>query len=264
MQVFQAILPYGKGKDPVGKMRAMTGTRQVRAVILDMDNTLFDLVGAKYAACRAIAGEAGCGTAQQLFSYFLRNGHGFEDPSNIRDFLLDSGVSDADLALRCIRIYHEVKLACIEPYPEVRETLASLRERGLPLALVTDALRADAAARLGKTGLAGFFDHIVTHEATWQKKPSPLPFQYALGLLGIPPAEVIAVGDSPRRDIAPCRQLGMVTLYARYGDRFGRQDQTGGADFAIDSPAGILAVLDGRAERETRARYPCAADSHSP
>jgi len=183
-------------------------TDRIRAVIFDMDNTLFDLVGAKYVACRAIAREAGCGTAEQLFSYFLRGKRGFEDPLNIRDYLEDQGTFDPDLASRCARIYHEVKLACIQPYPEVRKTLLALRERGFPLALVTDAHRPDAVLRLKKTALIDLFDYIVTHEATWQKKPSPVPFQYALNLLGIPPREVIAVGDSPRRDIAPCRQMG--------------------------------------------------------
>jgi len=56
-------------------------TDRIRAVIFDMDNTLFDLVGAKYVACRAIAREAGCGTAEQLFSYFLTGGREvFEEP----------------------------------------------------------------------------------------------------------------------------------------------------------------------------------------
>jgi len=239
----------------------MTG--RIRAVILDMDNTLFDLVEAKYAACRAIAREAGFGTADQLLSYFLRGERGFEDPLNIRDFLEDHGVFDEDLVSRCTRIYHEVKLARIQPYPEVQKTLLTLRERGFPLALVTDAHRPDAVSRLEKTDLLGFFDHIVTHEATWQKKPSPVPFQYALNLLGIPPGEVIAVGDSPRRDIAPCRQMGMVTVYARYGDRFSRGNDMGGADFAIDSLGQVLAILDGGTVEEMSMGYPCAADSHS-
>jgi putative hydrolase of the HAD superfamily len=245
-------------------MSAKTSGNRVRAVIFDMDNTLFDLVGAKYAACMAITREAGCGKAEDLFSYFLRNDRGFEDPLNIRDFLEDHGMPDPDLISRCTRIYHEVKLAAIQPYPKVQKTLLALRDRGYPLALVTDAHRPDAVSRLEKTDLIGLFDHIVTHEATWQKKPSPVPFQYALKLLGVLPGEVIAVGDSPRRDIAPCRQMGMITVYARYGDRFSPRDNNGGADFVIDSPGEVLSIIDSIRIQEMETGYPCAADSHSP
>lgn len=245
-------------------MSTMTCGNRVRAIILDMDNTLFDLVGAKYAACMAITREAGCGRAEDLFSYFLRNVRGFEDPLNILDFLENHGMTDPDLISRCIRIYDEVKLARIHPYPGVQNTLSALREQGYPLALVTDAHRSQAVLRLEKTDLIGLFDHIVTHEATWQKKPSPLPFQYALKLLGVPPSEVIAVGDSPRRDIAPCRQMGMITVYARYGDRFSRRDDSGGAHFAIDSLGQVLSIIDSIRIQETEQGYPCAADSRLP
>lgn len=245
-------------------MNATTCGNRVRAVILDMDNTLFDLVGAKYAACMAITREAGCGKAEDLFSYFLRSVRGFEDPLNIRDFLEDHGMTDPDLVSRCTRIYHEVKLARIDPYPGVQNTLSALREQGYPLALVTDAHTPQAVSRLEKTDLIGMFDHIVTHEATWQKKPSPVPFQYALKLLGVPPCEVIAVGDSPRRDIAPCRQMGMITVYARYGDRFSRRNDSGGAHFAIDSLGEVLSIIDDIRIQEMEQGYSCAADSRLP
>lgn len=245
-------------------MNAITCGNRVRAVILDMDNTLFDLVGAKHAACMAITREAGCGKAEDLFSYFLRRDGGFEDPMNIRDFLVDHGLPDPHLLSRCIRIYHEVKLARIQPYPGVQKTLRILRERGYRLALVTDAHLQDAVSRLEKTDLIGLFNHVITHEATWQKKPSTIPFQYALKLLGVQPGEVIAVGDSPRRDIAPCRQMGMITVYARYGDRFSRKDDSGGADFAIDSPGQILSIIDSDITKKMEPGNLCAADSPSP
>jgi putative hydrolase of the HAD superfamily len=37
--------------------------------------------------------------------------------------------------------------------------------------------------------------------------------------LGTSPSETLLVGDSIRRDIAPAKQLGMITAYAAYGDR---------------------------------------------
>ncbi|HOT02613.1 MAG TPA: HAD family hydrolase [Methanolinea sp.] len=237
--------------------------RPVRAMLIDMDNTLFDLVGAKRAACRAIVEKTGVGDADLLFSYFLRRTRGFEDPGNILDFLVDEGVYSDSLFGVCDTMYREVKLSNIEPYPGVRETLERLVERDYPLALVTDAHRNDAIPRLERAGVRGFFDHIITYDMTWQKKPDPVPFLYALQMINTTPGDAMIVGDSPRRDIAPGKKLGMTTVYARYGDRFSLPGTDGGADFTIDGFAQLLPLLSGLEVEGKVRRSPCAAGSPS-
>ncbi|HQK55246.1 MAG TPA: HAD family hydrolase [Methanolinea sp.] len=237
--------------------------RPVRALLIDMDNTLFDLVGAKRAACRAIVEKTGVGDADLLFSYFLRRTRGFEDPGNILDFLVDEGVYSDSLFGVCDTMYREVKLSNIEPYPGVRETLERLVERDYPLALVTDAHRNDAIPRLERAGVRGFFDHIITYDMTWQKKPDPVPFLYALQMINTTPGDAMIVGDSPRRDIAPGKKLGMTTVYARYGDRFSLPGTDGGADFTIDGFAQLLPLLSGLEVEGKVRRSPCAAGSPS-
>jgi len=120
---------------------------------------------------------------------------------------------------RCCAIYEAEKVRVLEPYPGVRETLEELKRRGLPLAIVTDAHNGNALLRLRRTGLAEFFDYIVTYDMTGAKKPAPDAFLLALEKLGTKPPETLLVGDSIRRDIAPAKELGMVTAYAAYGDR---------------------------------------------
>ena len=51
------------------------------------------------------------------------------------------------------------------------------------------------------------------------KKPAPDAFLLALKKLQTEPSETLFVGDSLRRDIAPAQALGMITAYAKYGDR---------------------------------------------
>lgn len=215
----------------------------VRSIIFDMDNTLFDLVSAKMQACRAVTGLIGRGTAEELFSYFLRRQGGFEDPENIRDFLLDYACPDPDLYPRSVSLFHEVQLDHIIAYPGVARTLGQLRLEGCRIGLVTDAHRPHAMARLERAGLAGFFDPVVTFELTGAHKPSTLPFLCALLRMGSTARETLLVGDSPHRDIAPGNVLGMQTVYARYGDRFSRPTRDGGADHAIDRFADLLSIM---------------------
>jgi putative hydrolase of the HAD superfamily len=224
-------------------------------LIFDMDNTLFDLYTAKMHACRSVVSLLGTGDAGTLFSYFLRKAGGFEDPASIRDFMVDHVVYDPDSYRECTRLYNQEKLRHIVPYHGVPPTLEILRDAGFRMAVVTDALRPEAELRLGHTGLARFFDPVVTPDLTGFRKPSTLPFLYALMKLGVRAADTVLIGDSPTRDIAPGVILGMRTVYARYGDRFSRREESGGADHTIDEFCDLPGII-GLPDQETGlARY---------
>jgi putative hydrolase of the HAD superfamily len=214
------------------------------AILFDLDNTLVDLVHAKREACRAIIREAGGGDPDVLFSYFLREDHGFEDPRNILDFLSDHGIRSRETGEACILIYEEVKIRCTEAYPGVLELLEELHGQGIALAIVTDANRKNAGNRMERAGISRFFGCLVTPESTGTRKPSPEPFLRALDSLGIPAGEGMAVGDSPRRDIAPARAIGLTTVYAVYGDRFaGTRGEETPAHHTIHRPLDLLDLI---------------------
>mgnify|MGYP000060326086 CR=1 FL=1 len=221
----------------------------ISSLIFDMDNTLFDLVGAKMRACGRVASHCRNGSADELFSYFLRRPGGFEDPVNIRDYLMHHGCFSEDVYQECTGIYREEKLRDLAPYPGVVATLRLLTDNGFRMALVTDAHLPETRARLKRTGLSGFFNPVVTFEVTRSHKPSTLPFLSALMQMNARARETLLVGDSPVRDIAPGVVLGMTTVYARYGDRFPRTGSDGGAHHAIDDfrdLAGIVGLPGGR------------------
>lgn len=218
----------------------------ISTIFFDMDNTLFDLVGAKLAACDSVVQEIGEGAPEDLFRYFLEGQWGFEDFRNIGDFLRDRNSYSDTTYETCCRIYDTVKLDGIVPYPGVPETLAELRRRGFHLGIISDAFSRDARRRLDKTRLMQDFDLIVTCDLTGRKKPSPEPFRYALHHLDAEPSEVILVGDSPHRDMEPAQKLGMKTVYARYGDRFSKTRVSTHADFIIDSMGDLLPLVPER------------------
>lgn len=183
-----------------------------------MDNTLFDFVRAKREACRCVVDYLGAGDPETLFLQFLRGVHGFEDHANIRDYLEDLGVYAPAAFEVCCRTYEDVKLETVEAYPGVEETLRCLADAGVGLAVATDAESFQARRRLEKTGLIDYFEVVVTPEVSGKRKPDPESLLYALRRLNTAPQEAIMVGDSLVRDIAPGRQIGMVTAFAAYGD----------------------------------------------
>ena len=209
--------------------------KRYRVVLFDMDNTLFDLVGAQISACHAVAKYLGNDDGDALFEYFLRPVRGFESHENILDYIIDRSLSHDGMYKEACRIYETVKLRNITPYPGVLETLEILRECGYMMGIVTDAHSKDATLRLEKVGLLPFFCGMVTYDMVGVKKPSPDPFLFALEMMKAKTHEVLLVGDSPRRDIGPCRLLGIRSVYARYGDRFSDDRSECVADFTIDA-----------------------------
>lgn len=113
----------------------------------------------------------------------------------------------------------------------------------MKLAVLTDAHRDNALLRLEKLGLASYFDHIITTEMTGAKKPALEPFLLALQLLGTTAEETLLIGDSIRRDIAPGKRLGMLTAYARYGDRNVRVPLQCTPDLVLNSVEDITHIL---------------------
>jgi putative hydrolase of the HAD superfamily len=217
--------------------------KNVRALLFDMDNTLFDLVEAQMAACEAVSRSLGIPRGNPIYPYFLRPVHGYESHENIRDFLFDYGIPVSEFFDDARRMYEQEKLRAITPYPGVAETLSRIRDLGLPMGIITDAHSRDAVRRLEKAGLISFFSCMVTWDLVKMKKPAPEPFILALEMLKSDVGEVLLIGDSPRRDIEPARALGIRTVYARYGDRFSDDRSPVQADYILNTMAELPAIV---------------------
>ncbi len=218
----------------------------LKAVLFDMDNTLFDFVAAKLEACREILSFIWRGDVtekpSELFRYFLRGVYGFEDYENIRDYMQERDVFTAQGYRKCCEIYEREKLQNLELYPDVTDTLDKLKYLGLKLVIITDADSHHALARLTRVGLLNYFDLVVAADTTGTKKPDPSHFLFALEALGIKPGETLVVGDSIKRDIAPARKLGLKTAYASYGDWRPGEETDQRFDFRLDTFSDMLDI----------------------
>jgi len=96
--------------------------------------------------------------------------------------------------------------------PGVRALLAEGRDAGLPAAMVTMSYRnlASTVANLLPTGT---FRTLVTGDEVRRGKPDPEPYLLAASRLGVPPAECLAIEDSPSgiasAEAAGCRVIAV-------------------------------------------------------
>jgi HAD superfamily hydrolase (TIGR02253 family) len=221
----------------------------IRAVIFDLDNTLTDFMKMKRAAIdAAVDGMLDAGltlprddVAARIYRVYDREGIEYQQVFDI--FLKEVlGQIDYKILSSAIVSYRRARDSYLVLYPHVNYTLLELLKRGLKLAVVSDAPRLQAWMRLAQLQLQHLFDTIVAFEDTGERKPSPKPFQRAIEMLEIEPAEAIMVGDWPERDMAGAAKVGIRTAFARYGDTFGTVHS--GADWDLNDVIELVAIVD--------------------
>ncbi len=220
----------------------------LRAITFDLDNTLIDFISFKRKATSAAASamiKAGYSGSEKklskdLFDFYLS--HGIESNDAYQKFLLKEGKYSDRVVAAGINAYVKTKYLHLKPYPKVKSTLRKLRQKGLKLAIITDAPRLKAFMRLDEMGIADFFDVVVGYEDTGRHKPSKLPFRRALKLLGVKASEAMHVGDWRDKDVLGAKSVGMKTCVARYGDLgIGRKVW---ADAYVDKVSDLVKVVE--------------------
>lgn len=103
--------------------------------------------------------------------------------------------------------------------PGVAESLAALKERGLRLAVVSNA-DGTVEAKLARAGLAGLFDLVLDSAVVGIEKPDPAIWRLGLEALALSPATCIHLGDLNSVDVKGARRAGLhAVLIDPYGDR---------------------------------------------
>ena len=211
----------------------------IKAIIFDLDNTLLDFVKMKQFAVKAAITamiEAGLDVDEEkaykdIFDLYVEKG--WENQQVFDDYLNQTvgKVSNKILAAGIVS-YRRAREATLLVYPNVNKTLIELIKMGIQLSVVSDAPSREAWMRLYYLNLHHVFDPVLTFDDTGVRKPSPKPFEMALDILQATPDEVLMIGDWPERDVVGAKQIGMKTIFARYGDTFGTVDS--GADWDVN------------------------------
>jgi len=220
----------------------------IKAVIFDLDNTLIDFMTMKKISCdAAISAMIGAGlnadkknATEELFKLYDK--YGLEEKTIFQKFLKKITKNiDYEILASGIVAYRRVRTGFLEPYPHVASVLFELKQRGIKLAIVSDAPRLKAWIRLVSMKINHLFDVVVTFEDTKKLKPSSIPFKLAFKKLNLKAHECLMVGDRPERDIKGAKKLGMVTCFARYGNPNAKVSE---ADYEINDIKELLEIVE--------------------
>ncbi len=131
-------------------------------------------------------------------------------------------------------------------YPGVRETLETLAENTIPLAIVSNKNEVLSRLILHTLGIDHFFGAICGGDTFPEMKPSPLPLLRVVERFGISPGDAVMVGDSIN-DIQAGRHAGITTIGCTWG--YGGPDDLREADRLADSCGEVADILLGREVR---------------
>ncbi|HXE74882.1 MAG TPA: haloacid dehalogenase type II [Candidatus Xenobia bacterium] len=104
-------------------------------------------------------------------------------------------------------------IATWKPFPDTVAALRKLKQAGLRLGIISNIDDDILQATVQQLGVE--FDLLMTAQQARAYKPSPVPFQRALGRLGVPPAQIAHAAFGFEYDIGPAAALGLRTILVR-------------------------------------------------
>ena len=186
----------------------------VRGVIFDVDGTLLDSNAAHTDAWVRALAEGGHSIRHDQVRPLI--GMGADKVLPLLTGIEGHGPSADLIGERRKRVFLD-NLPLLSPQPGSRHLVQAVRDHGLAVSVASSASAEELRQLLVAAGVADLIgDIVVSKDDASRSKPDPDIVRAALERLGLPPEEVVMIGDTPY-DIAAAQALGVATITFRCG-----------------------------------------------
>lgn len=216
----------------------------MKAVIFDLDNTLYDVEQYYLGAFKGIAEYLSRKYNLSKQEIFKRLVNLWSEKTSMYSHLFDELLDLFNLGNELgnvIKIFNNYD-GGLKPYPDVIPTLKELKRWGYKLGIITDGNVGRQKRKIKLLGLDGFFDVIVFTKGLGNPKPSEIPFQEAINELKINPQKSFYVGDNPLIDFEGAKKIGMNTIRLLKGE-FRNMPKNEYVDYEIEELKELFAVV---------------------
>ena len=182
--------------------------RKIKGVIFDLDGTLVDSIELYYDVFRDAAAKVG----------ILVKKEDVLEPMATGSFIWDRAIPDdvpdrKSKIMECMRVIPSIykrAIKRVQIFPSVESVLATLKERGIKMGLVTSSW-SDALYPIRHGSLIEYFQSIITRDDGFPPKPFPDSMRECLKRMNVCAESALTVGDSPL-DIRAGKECGMLTV----------------------------------------------------
>lgn len=192
----------------------------IKAVLFDLDGTLLNrdasvelFIDAQYERLQEYVGHIG---KEAFISRFIEldcRGYVWKDQvyeQMVKEFKIVGLTWEQLLSDYVGHFQHH----CV-PFPNLHEMLQSLREKSIPLGIISNGKGQFQMDNIEALGIGHYFETILISETEGIKKPDPRIFEKALQQLKVPANACLFVGDHPENDVKASRDVGMLGVWKK-------------------------------------------------
>ncbi|MDP0025691.1 phosphoglycolate phosphatase [Glaesserella parasuis] len=221
-------------------------TKQFKLIGFDLDGTLVNSLPDLALSLNSAFAEVGLPQApEELVLTWIGNGadvlfaKGIEWTGKADEF---SQEELAQIKRRFGYFYGENVCNISKLYPNVKETLETLKTQGYILAVVTNKPTKHVLPVLQAFKIDHLFSEALGGQSLPQIKPHPAPLYYLCGKFGLYPHEMLFVGDS-KNDILAAKAAGCKSVGLTYGYNYNIPISESEPDYVCEDFAEILNVI---------------------
>jgi phosphoglycolate phosphatase len=218
----------------------------IEAVLFDLDGTLLDTLDDIADCANAALSMNGWPTHDtESYKYFVGNGA----DALIRRIVPEGAGTPEELEKvkkNYAELYAKHATDKTRPYDGVTELLEALKARSLKSAVISNKPDASTQQTVSHFFGEGVFDFVIGNRPGIPLKPDPAIVLIATGEIGAHPERCLYVGDTGT-DMTTAKSSGCVPVGVTWGFRKKDELLSCGAEFLIDSPEELLALLHGDA-----------------
>lgn len=184
--------------DAIGKFRSTHPGKKFRAALVDMDGTLYDSMRNHTSAWHRMVSELGISADRDSF-YLYEGMTGRQTINYLFNLFLHRDATPQEceeLYKRKTQYFNE--LPAVGPMPGAQQLLASLKENGVKIVLVTGSGQRSLIDRLNRD-FPGIFtpDLMITSYDVVHGKPDPEPYLKAMEKVQVAQGEAFVVENAP-------------------------------------------------------------------
>ncbi len=155
---------------------------------------------------------------------------------------------------RSLETFFAEFLTHVRPEPETETLLDALAGANIPFGVITNG-SVRQWRKIEALGLDKRTSCLFVSETFGLKKPDPAIFHAAAACLGLPPTEILFVGDNPLADIAGAHAAGMSTAWLHRGQTWPNEIKDT-PEFVINALGELSAILGMRTLRQGNTKWP--------
>lgn len=217
----------------------------ISAILIDLDGTLLHTAPELAESANRMLRDMGrAAVSQDLLMSYIGNGIGWL----VKRALTGDMHAEPDDALyeRALPIFekHYTELLLLsKPFDGVMDGLNTMRSAGFRLGCITNKVARYTEPLLQGLGMADYFEIVLSGDSLPEKKPHPLPLQHAARFFGVPPQQVLLIGDSLNDTIA-ARAAGCPVVCVPYGYNHGEPVDGLDLDAVIPNLPAALTLIE--------------------